>query len=53
MFWGQAVGVLNPKESKRWFGLIGAAGTVGCIVAGYVVSLASRSGRVDVISLGL
>jgi ATP/ADP translocase/HEAT repeat protein len=53
LFWGLAVGVLNPKESKRWFGLIGAAGTVGCIVAGYVVSLASRSERVDVISLGL
>jgi len=53
LFWGLAVGVLNPQESKRWFGLIGAAGTVGCIVAGYVVSLASRSGRVDVISLGL
>lgn len=52
LFWGLAVGVLNPKESKRWFGLIGAAGTVGCIVAGYVVSLASRSERVDVISLG-
>jgi len=53
LFWGLAIGVLNPQESKRWFGLIGAAGTVGCIVAGYVVSLASRSGRVDVISLGL
>ena len=53
LFWGLAVGVLNPKESKRWFGLIGAAGTVGCIVAGYVVSMASRSGHVDVISLGL
>ncbi len=53
LFWGLAIGVLNPQESKRWFGLIGAAGTVGCIVAGYIVSLASRSGRVDVISLGL
>ena len=53
LFWGLAVGVLNPKESKQWFGLIGAAGTVGCIVAGYVVSLASRSGHVDVLSLGL
>ncbi|HJO09394.1 MAG TPA: Npt1/Npt2 family nucleotide transporter [Verrucomicrobiota bacterium] len=53
LFWGLAVGVLNPKESKRWFGLIGAAGTVGCIVAGYVVSMASRSAQVDVISLGL
>ena len=53
LFWGLAVGVLNPKESKRWFGLIGAAGTVGCIVAGYLVSMASRSGHVDVISLGL
>ena len=53
LFWGLAVGVLNPKESKQWFGLIGAAGTVGCIVAGYVVSLASRSGQVDVLSLGL
>ena len=53
LFWGLAIGVLNPRESKRWFGLIGAAGTVGCIVAGYVVSLASRSARVDVISLGL
>ena len=54
LFWGLTVGVLNPKESKRWFGLIGAAGTLGCIVAGYVVSLASRSEQmVDVISLGL
>jgi len=53
LFWGLAVGVLNPQESKRWFGLIGAAGTVGCILAGYLVSLISRSGRVDVISLGL
>ena len=53
LFWGLAIGVLNPKESKQWFGLIGAAGTVGCIVAGYVVSLASRSTWVDVISLGL
>ena len=34
LFWGLAVRVLNPKESKEWFGLIGAAGTVG-IVAGY------------------
>ena len=32
--------------------LIGAAGTVGCIVAG-CGSLASRSGQVDVLSLGL
>lgn len=53
LFWGLAVGVLNPKESKQWFGLIGAAGTVGCIVAGYVVSLVSRSAQVDVLSLGL
>ena len=53
LFWGLAVGVLNPKESKQWFGPIGAAGTVGCIVAGYLVSLASRSGQVDVLSLGL
>ena len=43
LFWGMAVGILNPSESKKWFGLIGAAGTCGCIVAGYTVSLASKS----------
>ena len=53
LFWGMAVGILNPSESKKWFGLIGAAGTCGCIVAGYTVSLASKSEIVNELSLGL
>ena len=53
LFWGMAVGVLNPSESKKWFGLIGAAGTCGCIVAGYTVSLASKSSYVNELSLGI
>lgn len=53
LFWGMAMGVLNPKESKKWFGLIGAAGTCGCILAGYTVSLASRSHLVNELTLGL
>ena len=53
LYWGMAMGVLNPKESKRWFGLIGAAGTCGCILAGYTVSWASRSGNVNEITLGI
>jgi hypothetical protein len=53
LFWGMAMGVLNPKESKKWFGMIGAAGTCGCILAGYTVSLASKSESVNELSLGL
>ncbi|MBP52276.1 MAG: hypothetical protein CMI27_03935 [Opitutae bacterium] len=53
LFWGMAVGILNPSESKKWFGLIGAAGTCGCILAGYTVSLASKSDIVNELSLGL
>lgn len=53
LFWGMAMGVLNPKESKKWFGMIGAAGTCGCILAGYTVSLASKSEMVNELSLGL
>jgi HEAT repeat protein len=53
LFWGMAMGVLNPKESKKWFGMIGAAGTCGCILAGYTVSLASKSELVNELSLGL
>ena len=53
LFWGMAVGVLNPSESKKWFGLIGAAGTCGCILAGYTVSLASKSQFVNEVSLGI
>ena len=33
LFWGMTVAILNPTESKKWFGLIGAAGTCGCILA--------------------
>ena len=53
LFWGMTVGVLNPSESKKWFGLIGAAGTCGCILAGYTVSLASKSPIVNELSLGI
>jgi hypothetical protein len=53
LFWGMAMGVLNPTESKKWFGMIGAAGTCGCILAGYTVSLASKNALVNELSLGL
>ena len=53
LYWGMAMGVLNPKESKKWFGLIGAAGTCGCILAGYTVSWASKSAIVNELTLGV
>ena len=53
LFWGMTVAILNPTESKKWFGLIGAAGTCGCILAGYTVSLASKSPLVNELSLGI
>lgn len=53
LFWGMTVAILNPSESKKWFGLIGAAGTCGCILAGYTVSLASKSPLVNELSLGI
>lgn len=53
LFWGMTVAILNPTESKKWFGLIGAAGTCGCILAGYTVSLASKSPMVNELSLGI
>jgi hypothetical protein len=53
LFWGMAMGVLNPSESKRWMGLIGAAGTVGCILAGFTISVVSKNEFVNELSLGL
>ena len=53
LFWGMAVGVLNPTESKRWMGFIGAAGTVGCILAGFTISVVSKHEFVNELSLGL
>ena len=53
LFWGIALGIMNPRESKRWFGLIGASGTCGCILAGYTVSLLSESNGVNEFSLGM
>ena len=53
LFWGMAVGVLNPTESKKWMGMIGAAGTCGCILAGYTISLVSKEVYVNELSLGL
>ena len=51
LFWGMAVGVLNPTESKKWLGLIGAAGTCGCILAGYTISFVSKQEYVNELSL--
>ena len=48
-----AVGVLNPTESKKWMGFIGAAGTVGCIVAGFTISIVSKQEFVNELSLGM
>jgi hypothetical protein len=53
LFWGMAMGVLNPSESKRWMGLIGAAGTLGCILAGFTISIVSKNEWVNELSLGL
>ena len=53
LFWGMAMGVLNPTESKRWMGLIGAAGTLGCILAGFTISFVSKQEYVNELSLGL
>ena len=53
LFWGMAVGVLNPTESKRWMGLIGAAGTIGCILAGFTISIVSKQEFVNELSLGM
>ena len=53
LFWGMAVGVLNPTESKKWMGLIGAAGTVGCILAGFTISVVSKQEFVNELSLAL
>lgn len=51
LFWGMAMGVLNPTESKRWMGLIGAAGTLGCILAGFTISFVSKQEYVNELSL--
>ena len=53
LFWGMAMGVLNPTESKRWMGMIGAAGTLGCIIAGFTISFVSKQEFVNEISLAM
>ena len=53
LFWGMAMGVLNPTESKKWMGLIGAAGTLGCILAGFTISIVSKQEFVNELSLAL
>jgi hypothetical protein len=53
LFWGMAMGVLNPTESKQWMGLIGAAGTLGCILAGFTISFVSKQEYVNELSLGM
>ena len=53
LFWGMAMGVLNPTESKKWMGLIGAAGTLGCILAGFTISFVSKQEYVNELSLGM
>jgi HEAT repeat protein len=37
LFWGFASLVFNPREAKRLFGVVGAAGTAACIAAGLTV----------------
>ena len=53
LFWGMAMGVLDPTESKKWMGMIGAAGTCGCILAGYTISWVSKEHYVNELSLGM
>ncbi|MEM7244589.1 MAG: HEAT repeat domain-containing protein [Acidobacteriota bacterium] len=37
LLWGLAALLFDPRESKRLLGLIGAAGTTACLVAGLVI----------------
>jgi len=37
LFWSFAALVFNPREAKRLFGFVGAAGTTSCILAGFFI----------------
>ncbi|MBT4139689.1 MAG: hypothetical protein HOE48_17350, partial [Candidatus Latescibacteria bacterium] len=37
LFWTFAVFLFEPRQAKRLFGFIGAGGTLGCIVVGFIV----------------
>lgn len=37
LFWTFAVFLFDPRQAKRLFGFIGAGGTLGCILIGFVV----------------
>jgi len=37
LFWSFAVLLFDPRQAKRLFGFIGAGGTLGCILVGFVI----------------
>ncbi len=43
LFWGIASLLFDPREAKRVFGLIGAAGTVTCILGGALIRPAAHA----------
>lgn len=43
LFWSFAVLLFDPRQAKRLFGFIGAGGTLGCILIGFVVKPISTS----------
>ncbi len=52
LFWSFAALVFNPREAKRLFGFVGAAGTFACILAGFLVRpFAARFGTDNLLLL--
>lgn len=43
IFWSFATQLFHPREAKRLFGYVGAAGTTACIATGFLVPVVSRS----------
>ncbi len=43
LFWSFSALIFDPREAKRLFGYIGAAGTAACIIAGYSIRPLSAS----------
>jgi len=37
LFWSFAALIFNPREAKRLLGLVGGAGTVACILTGFLL----------------
>ncbi len=54
VFWSFATQLFQPREAKRFFGYIGAAGTAGCIATGFLLPLfAARFETADLFLLAI